>query len=70
LGRSIDRASRSRHSKFKPVVLGEIQAAGDRAREVTGVEASQWGVAADAEAGTDAGVFVEPFSGHPTLTLK
>jgi hypothetical protein len=32
---------------------------------VTGVEAS-----ADAEAGTDAGVFVEPFSGHPTLTLK
>jgi hypothetical protein len=37
---------------------------------VTGVEASQWGVAADAEAGTDAGVFVEPFSGHPTLTLK
>jgi len=30
LGRSIDRASRSRHSKFKPAVLGEIQAAGDR----------------------------------------
>jgi hypothetical protein len=29
LGRSIDRASRSRHSKFKPAVLGEIQAAGD-----------------------------------------
>jgi hypothetical protein len=29
LGRSIDRASRSRHSKFKPAVLGEIQAAGE-----------------------------------------
>jgi hypothetical protein len=29
LGRSIDRASRSRHSKFKPVDLGEIQAGGE-----------------------------------------
>ena len=34
LGRSIDRASRSRHSKFKPAVLGEIQAAGDNIRVI------------------------------------
>jgi hypothetical protein len=53
LGRSIDRASRSRHSKFKPVVLGEIQAAGDTqgkirvivghpGTEASGNELDQW----------------------------
>jgi ATP-dependent exoDNAse (exonuclease V) beta subunit len=32
LERSIDRAGRGRGRKFKPLVLGEIQAAGDRSR--------------------------------------
>jgi len=40
LGRSIDRASRSRHSKFKPAVLGEIQAAGDNMRLVPDMTAA------------------------------
>jgi hypothetical protein len=31
LERSIDRAGRGRGRKFKPLVLGEIQAAGDTA---------------------------------------
>jgi len=30
LGRSIDRAGCGRDRKFKPLVLGEIQAAGDK----------------------------------------
>jgi hypothetical protein len=47
-----------------PMLLSQWSKRSDRRRGL------QWGVAADAEAGTHAGVFVGPFSGHPTLTLK